>query len=209
MLVDILCPDSFGSNCYLVSSGRHAMIVDPSVSLAAVGEALQRRGAVPEGILLTHGHFDHMLSMDELRDAYPDIQVYLHTADADFPGSAVKNAHRLFFGLPRTWRPADHLLIDGEWVLIGEEKLQVIHTPGHTPGSVCFHGEGFLLSGDTLFAHGIGRCDLPGGNRAALSASLERLRQLPPSLTLYPGHGDTALLGDALAEVCGTDEWNR
>lgn len=202
MIVDILCPDSFGANCYLVTSGNHAMIVDPSVSLAAINDALQKRSAVPEGILLTHGHFDHIMSMDELRDTYPGIPVYLHTGDADFPGNANKNAYRFFFGLPRTWRAADHLITDGEWILIGEEKLQVLHTPGHTPGSVCYRGEDFLFSGDTLFAQGVGRCDLPGGSNAALSASLARLRQLPPTLTLYPGHGDISRLDDALREIC-------
>jgi glyoxylase-like metal-dependent hydrolase (beta-lactamase superfamily II) len=112
-----ICPDSFASNCYLVIEGERALVVDPGVGLRAIQSALTEEGARCVGILLTHGHFDHILSLDELRDAYPDATVYIHRDDAELLLDGDKNAFALFMGQDRTWRPADHLLVDGEIIL--------------------------------------------------------------------------------------------
>jgi glyoxylase-like metal-dependent hydrolase (beta-lactamase superfamily II) len=196
-----ICPDSFASNCYLLLQGQAALVVDPGVSLASIQSALEAQGAVCRGILLTHGHFDHILSLDELRAAYPDAPVYLHADDAELLSDGQKNAFALFFGQDRVWQPANRLLLGGEIIPLGDEQIRVIHTPGHTQGSVCYLFGDHLITGDTLFDGGYGRCDLYGGDWAALTRTLRRLTELPRTLRIYPGHGPSAALGDSLSDI--------
>ena len=196
-----ICPDSFASNCYLLAKGEDAFVVDPGVSLASIQAALDAQGAVCRGILLTHGHFDHILSLDELRAAYPDAPVYLHADDAELLSDGQKNAFALFFGQDRVWQPANRLLLGGQTLPLSDEHIKVIHTPGHTPGSVCYLCGDHLITGDTLFDGGYGRCDLYGGDWAALTRSLRRLTELPRTLRIYPGHGPSATLGDSLSDI--------
>ncbi len=195
-----LYPGSFGSNCYLIEDSGQALIVDPSAAAAAILRRLQADGCEPVGILLTHGHFDHIMSIDTLREAVPDLPVLIHSADAPMLTDGDKNAFATFFGKERAWAPADRFLEAGTEISCGHITLRVIHTPGHSPGSVCFlcEEEGILFSGDTLFADNIGRCDLWGGSFPTLRRSLAALRDLPSTLTIYPGHGDTNRLGRAL-----------
>lgn len=195
-----LTPNSFASNCYLVEHDGHAFLVDPSASTERMLSALADAGAVCDGILLTHGHFDHMLSLDELRQALPGTPTYIHEDDAENLSDGEKNAFSTFFGQPRAWKAADRELHDGDVLPLGSASLQVLHTPGHTKGSCCFlSSDGqFLLSGDTLFADGYGRYDLYGGDRRALAASLQRLSALSPTLTLASGHGPSTTLAHAV-----------
>jgi glyoxylase-like metal-dependent hydrolase (beta-lactamase superfamily II) len=199
MTIRSIAPASFASNCYLIVEDGHALVVDPAVSLAAILQALGEEGAACEGIVLTHGHFDHMLSLDGLRRAFPDAPVYIHQGDAPFLGDAEKNAYAFFFHEDRTWAPADKLLLDGDEIALGGAVVRVLHTPGHTPGSICLAcGADDLITGDTLFDGGYGRYDLWGGSLDALVDSMKRLTALPEHLTIYPGHGGSATLGSAL-----------
>ena len=195
-----LFPGSVGSNCYLVEEGGEALIIDPSASASAILRRLREDGCTPVGILLTHGHFDHVMSVDTLRKAEPGLKVYLHEADAPMLTDADKNAFALFFGQDRTWAQADVLLTDGQEITVGTSSLTVVHTPGHSPGSVCYlcASTGVMFTGDTLFADNIGRCDLWGGSYAVIRQSLKRLRNFDGTLTIYPGHGDTSKLARAL-----------
>lgn len=201
MKIRSICPDSFASNCYLLIEGDKALVVDPSVPTRAISSALTAEGARCVGILLTHGHFDHILSLDECRDAYPDAPVYLHSQDAELLSDGQKNAFALFFGQDRAWRPADHLLTKGEIILLGDNRIKVLHTPGHTRGSVCYLCGDDLITGDTIFQSGYGRYDLYGGDYASLCSSLRSLTELSPTLRIHPGHGPAALLGDALSAI--------
>lgn len=199
MVIRSIAPQSFASNCYLIVEGEHALVVDPAVSLSAILSALGEESALCDGIVLTHGHFDHMLTLDELRRAFPDAVTYIHEADASFLGNSSKNAFSYFFHQDRTWAPADTLLHDNDEIVLGNKSIRVLHTPGHTPGSVCLRcGEHDLITGDTLFDGGYGRCDLWGGNPDALAESMKLLATLPEHLTIYPGHGSSAQLGSAL-----------
>ena len=195
-----LFPGSYGSNCYLIEDSGHALIVDPSASASAILRRLREDGCAPDAILLTHGHFDHIMSVDTLRQAEPSLQVYIHEADAPMLTDGDKNAFSLFFGQERGWKEADVLLTDGQAITVGNATFTVVHTPGHSPGSVCYlcEKEGVMLTGDTLFADNIGRCDLWGGSYAVIRQSLKRLRNYNGSLTIYPGHGDTNKLSRAL-----------
>lgn len=197
MKIKPVCPFSFGANTYLLISGTHALAVDPSTSVDAILSAASEFGATLDGILLTHGHFDHVISLDTLRSAV-NIPAYIHECDAEMLTNGEKNASALFFGMPRTWKSAEITLGGGDTVTLGDEQIRVIHTPGHTPGSVCYDCGNFLLTGDTLFSNSIGRCDLPGGDESLMRQSLALLRRFPPSTTIYAGHGEPARLSDAL-----------
>ena len=198
-----LFPGSYGSNCYLVEDNGHALIIDPSASAASILRRLKEDGCTPDAILLTHGHFDHIMSIDTLRQAEPGLKVYIHTDDAPMPGDGKKNAFGLFFGQDRTWQDADVLMEDGQTISVGNATFRVIHTPGHSPGSVCFlcEEEGVMITGDTLFADNIGRCDLWEGSHAVMRKTLQGLRSYDGSLTIYPGHGGTNKLSKALDNV--------
>jgi len=188
---------SWASNCYALISGTHALIVDPSASCEAILGAVEKEGAKVEGILLTHGHFDHIMSLDTLRQK-TGAPAMIHELDAEMLTDGAKNAFLTFFGMDKKFRAAERLLSDGEVIELGDEKIAVIHTPGHTKGSSCFLAGDTLITGDTLFADGYGRCDLYGGDIMKMRDSLKMLRDLEPSLTIYPGHGAENKLGAAL-----------
>ena len=192
-----ICEASWAANCYLLVSGTHALVIDPSASAKAISEALNSEGATLEGILLTHGHFDHIVSLDNLRDKI-DVPAYIHTEDAVMLTDGKKNAFYELFGRERAYRAADKLLNDGDVISLGDEKLTVFHTPGHTHGSVCFISDGVVFTGDTLFADTYGRCDLWNGDEAKMRESLHKLGMLDRALTIYPGHGQSYNLGMAL-----------
>lgn len=196
-----LYPGSWGSNCYLLLSGSHAAVVDPSADPSRILAAASSAGATLELILLTHGHFDHIVSLDSLRDV-TGAPALIHAADRELPSDARKNAFYTFFHMEKAYRLPEQTLADGEEIPLGNETIRLIHTPGHTKGSSCFLcNQEFLLTGDTLFDGNIGRTDLYGGNPQQLLESLWKLQSLPPHITIYPGHGNPALLGDTLDRV--------
>ena len=186
--------ESFGANTYLIVSKNEALVVDPALTASAILEAVRAEDAHPVGILLTHGHFDHMLGMDTLRATYP-LEVYLHEEDAEMLSDGKKNAFSLFFHKDRSFGEADRLLRDGDEIPLGEEFVRVIHTPGHTKGSVCYVFDGMMFTGDTLFKNSIGRTDL-GGDEEAMMRSLRALRNLPGDYDIYPGHDKPTTLDD-------------
>ena len=200
MNIYTLFPDSFGANCYVLVSGGHAAVIDPSVNAEKILNFAQDIGASVDKIILTHGHFDHIESINALREIC-SAHIYIHKDDNEMLADGKKNAYVLFAGVDRHWQSADILLDDGDEITVGEEKLKVISTPGHSKGSICLLGDWFMITGDTLFASGYGRYDLYGGDADMLASSLSRLRKFDKSLTIYPGHGGTAKLGQALDNV--------
>ena len=200
MKIRTVCAESFSANTYLLISGCHALVVDPAVSINAILEAAREEDAFVDGILLTHGHFDHVFSLDGLRTA-SGVEAYIHEEDAVMLTDGKKNAFYDFFGKERTYAPAERQLLDGERIRLGNEEITVLHTPGHTRGSTCYLCGEILITGDTLFSEGFGRCDLWGGDMEQMRASLSRLSALDKSITIYPGHGCSARLGDALDSV--------
>lgn len=200
MRVVNLHPGSYASNCYLLEDSGEAFILDPSAAATAILRRLREDACVPRGILLTHGHFDHIMSIDTLRRADPSLKVYIHKDDAPMLSDGEKNGFSFFFRQPRAWQEADELLTHGQTLSLGSVSLRVLHTPGHSPGSVCFLEEtsGTLLTGDTLFSNTVGRWDLWGGSLSELRHSLRKLRALDGGLTIYPGHEGPNTLSKAL-----------
>jgi glyoxylase-like metal-dependent hydrolase (beta-lactamase superfamily II) len=185
-------------------SGHSAAVIDPSVDASEIADLAAKKNAEIKYIILTHGHFDHMLSLDALKDALPDAPIMIHASDAENLADGEKNAFATFFGYQHAYRSADKLLREGDRLPLGDEYLTVLHTPGHTKGSVCYlSSDGtLLLSGDTLFAQGYGRYDLYGGDGTTLAASLRRIASLrSQNPLLASGHGDTCQLSEALNEL--------
>lgn len=197
MIIKPICPYSFGANTYALISDDKAFVVDPCASAEAIINAVRDEGAHIIGILLTHGHFDHTVAVDTLRAA-TSAPAYIHENDADMLTDGKKDAFFTFYGKENKHAPADKLLKGGDVLTIGKESINVIHTPGHTSGCVCFDCGDFLVTGDTLFAQSIGRCDLPSSNEDEMRYSLQLLRTLDRNITIYPGHAEPAKLGHAL-----------
>ena len=202
MKIICICPSSFAANTYLLVSNGKAVVVDPSVSVNALERSLGEQNADLCGILLTHGHFDHTISVDTLRDKY-SVPLMIHAADAPMLTDGKINGFYDFYGQECVRRPAQKLLQNNDLIMIGDESVRVISTPGHSPGSSCFlcpndNSSNFLITGDTLFSNTIGRCDLWGGSESVMIESLKLLRSLDGTMTIYPGHGPSHNLNAAL-----------
>lgn len=171
------------TNCYLVSDEHGvAAAIDPADNAPAILRAAQTQGQTIRAILLTHGHFDHVGAVRALSGAL-HCPVYLHENDLALPPQLTDGT--LYY--------TDNYA-EGDTVTVGELSFSVLHTPGHTPGSVCLRCENALFSGDTLFAGSCGRTDLPGGSDAQMKKSLARLAALGEDLRVYPGHGEASTL---------------
>lgn len=184
------------NDAYLVACvrTRHAAVIDVGFEPERVVEAVRRGGFQLELLLATHGHYDHVAGMKAVQDALGGT-FWIHPLD--HPLATRLTAQGAMFGLPPADPPADfHDLADGQRVALGDEELEVIHTPGHSPGGVCFRWREDLWVGDTLFAGSIGRTDLPGGSFEQLERSIRtRLFPLGDDLRVLPGHGPPTTLG--------------
>lgn len=192
----------FASNCYIVHNGQEAFVVDPSISEKKIIAKLNENGLTLKGILLTHGHFDHIWCAQQLRDE-TGAPLYIHELDDEMLTDASKNAYRTFTGQDFTVQKADVLLHDGDTIFLCDEQIKVLHTPGHTKGSVCYDTGDSLLSGDTIFSEGFGRYDLYGGDIHALQSSLQMLSKMAESENrwLYSGHGESSTLKTATQKL--------
>ena len=174
----------YQANCYIIyeETSKTCCVLDPGGEAKKVLEFMDIRGLSLEAILLTHGHFDHVGAVKELHDA-TGCKVYLCTEDCT---------------MPPKWTAGDLFYTDaygeGDELNLAGLSIRVLHTPGHTPGSVCLVAENALFTGDTLFAGSCGRTDLPGGDQNVLFASLLRLAAIEEDFTVYPGHSGSTLL---------------
>ena len=175
-----------GTNCYLarLPEENFLYIIDPGADAETILAAVRENPFARAAILLTHAHFDHTGGVAGLHASLPDVPVYLHPADAALLGSEVFPA----IGVPTV--PYE----EGDRVKLGGLEIQVLHTPGHTPGGVCLRVGEALFTGDTLFRGSMGRTDFAGGSYEQIMASLKRLAQLPGDYHVLPGHMDPTTL---------------
>lgn len=197
MQITVLPVGPLMANCYLVQEVPQgpALVVDPGGDTPAILRALEEV-QTPEvvAIVCTHGHWDHVAAAPDLaRKTGAPLVLHEEEVPLFLTGGGAS-----WFGLPRTKFPQpDRLVREGDTLTLGGLAFQVLHTPGHSPGSICLYHEeeGVLLDGDVLFREGIGRSDLPGGSPAVLKASLERLLALPEATRVLPGHGPETTIG--------------
>ncbi len=191
MIVEKLVVGAVMTNCYIVYDGesKDAVVIDPGAAKDKIAGTIREKGLELRAILLTHGHFDHILAADGLRREFT-VQLFCSEQEKDLCADPFLNAGQQF-GCSSSVL-VDKTFADGDELTFGTVSLKVIATPGHTKGGVCFYfaKEGALFSGDTLFFESVGRTDFPTGNAGVLTKSIkEKLFVLPGETKIYPGHG--------------------
>lgn len=192
MILDKVVVGEMEVNCYILADeeAKEAIIIDPGDDYAKIKRRLESRNLKPKLIVNTHGHIDHIGANDKF-----NLPIWIHKADSDYLTDSQKNLSA-FLVTPYVSPPADRLLEEGDKIRVGKKiVLEVIHTPGHTPGGICLKADGFVFTGDTLFSGGIGRTDFPGASEKELLKSIrEKILTLDDDMVIYPGHGPTSTI---------------
>ncbi len=197
------------TNCYLYSSDdEHLFIIDPAADAKQIIAEVSDTGITPTAVILTHTHFDHILAVGKIVEHYGGIPLYCHLLETDHMGERGKSyqlkelkslapqllsyAQESLSTLPEVSKALNHQ------DMVEDSTLRVLHTPGHTPGSICLYDEQeeVLFAGDTLFRDSVGRSDFEGGDHESLISHItERLMSLPGETVVYPGHGGSTTIG--------------
>ncbi len=177
-----------GVNCYIIMDQDEALVIDPGGNGQGIKSFLEEKGFKLKYIVLTHGHFDHVGAVADLKDE--NVEILIHEEDLYLYEIANQQAMNFGIEIPKLPSP-DRFLAEGDRVEFAGMSLDVIHTPGHTPGSISLYGHGLLFTGDTLFANSVGRTDFPRSSHDALMKSIkDKLFKLPDDTRVLPGHED-------------------
>ncbi len=192
---------TFEVNCSILSENGKALVVDPGAEATLIRAELKKQNLELAAILLTHAHFDHIGAIPELRRAFPALPVFVSAADAKIIAHPFNQYPPDYPPVGEVKETRDTKELNDFLASLGwQTTVEVIDTPGHTPGGVCFFfSTGILISGDTLFCGSVGRTDLPGGDMPTLQASLEKLKTLPKDTIVVPGHGPETTIARELA----------
>ncbi len=185
----------YQANCYIVydENTKETAVIDPGGDFPEIKSVIEVNGLKVKFIIITHGHGDHIGALSELKD-YTNAVVCIHKEDSEMLKNSRMN-YSAEMGYPTVEMSADRLLADGDELMLGDTKLGIIHTPGHSLGGICIYCERSLFSGDTLFASSIGRTDLEGGSFDEIIASIKgKLLTLPDDTEVYPGHGPSSTI---------------
>lgn len=190
MKVKMMQVGPIGTNCYFLMDpdSSQMAIIDPGDEPELIQQAAEETGMEVKYLLLTHGHYDHTTAVPALHRVYPDAAVYIHRADAEGAGNRIFPLSEQMEGL--------NFYGEGDTLALGTLTIEVLHTPGHSPGSVVLKVGDALFCGDTLFAGSIGRTDLPGGSTQEIMNSLKRLSDLEGNYHVLPGHMQTSTLDE-------------
>jgi glyoxylase-like metal-dependent hydrolase (beta-lactamase superfamily II) len=195
MIIETLAVGPLQVNCHIIGdekSGK-AMVVDPGGNAAEIMSVVNKNKLTVEYIALTHGHFDHIGAIGDIRDK-TGAKVLLHQAELELYSSSPGLAK--MFGMGINTPPAPNQFVkDGDTIRVGTLNFKVMHMPGHSPGGIALYGEGIVLTGDTLFAGSIGRTDLPASQEELIWKSLGRLIALPEDTKVLCGHGPDSTIG--------------
>jgi len=196
------------TNCYLIGKkNSKAIVIDPGDEIDKIMALVEKNNVEVEKIINTHGHFDHISANNELKEK-TNAEVYIHEKDKEALVNPEKNlsTHLGQKNLVEL-KEADHILREGDTVQIEDYSFEVLHTPGHSPGSISLYDSNkkILISGDTIFSMGVGRTDFPGCSQEKLINSIEnKLLSLPDETKVYPGHGQETTIGKFKVKV-----WER
>ncbi len=193
MYLDVFSDNSFESNCWLISADGtdDAVVVDPGFSASRIRAMLGSEGKRPVAVLATHGHFDHIGAAGDL--CGDDLPLFIH--EADVMALTDPTGWGAGYSTPPVAVKDVRTVVDGDELAYAGFRIEVVHTPGHTPGSVCLRTDGWVLSGDLVFAGAIGRSDFPNSSSASMAASLRRFLTFPDDLDVLPGHGPRTTVG--------------
>jgi hydroxyacylglutathione hydrolase len=197
LILQTLVVGPLETNCYIAGDekSKDAVVIDPGGDFEEIEQALRRLSLKAKYIVLTHGHFDHTGALAKLKKA-TGAEVLIHSADANMLSSSGR-AQPFFLETGTETCPADRTLTDGDKVKFGRYELEVLHTPGHTPGGISLAVDKMIFVGDTLFCGSIGRTDLPGGSYEQLMHSIRsKLLSKPDEYLVYPGHGPSSSIGE-------------
>ena len=184
------------TNCYLLicEETKKCAVIDPGAEPDEIIRNIIERGLEPVVILNTHGHVDHIGANKDIKDRFP-VPLRIHQADLPMMHGIMASEISSWMGAKASPEP-DGYLQEGDRITVGNASIEVLHTPGHSPGSVSLLGEGVLFSGDTLFCGGVGRTDLPGGSWPELESSIrDKILPLDDELLVLPGHGPSSTIG--------------
>lgn len=196
MKYEMIVVGALETNCYLVYCEEtcESAVVDPGGDPEKIIRKISELELKPVILINTHGHVDHVGANKDIKEKY-DIPLCIHSADSKMLNNIIASAMGLFLGAKKSPSP-DKFCEEEEKIPIGNSHLEVIHTPGHSPGSISLSGDGFLLSGDLLFCGGVGRTDLPGGSWGVLEDSIRnKIFNFPDDTIVLPGHGPATTVG--------------
>ena len=200
MIIHTFILGDYETNCYCLrvdESAKDCIIIDAGFEAGNLINSLEEANMNPLALILTHGHIDHIAGVNAMREKFPEMKVYIHKLDANMLDEPKSNLS-LMAGFSYVTEPADVILEDNQTIELAGIKLEVLHTPGHTPGGISLYSreQGVVFVGDALFADSVGRTDFPGGSMNQLIEGIkEKLLTLPEETKVYPGHGPDTTIG--------------
>ncbi len=198
IICDKIRVGDFAANCYIFGDGstKDVVVIDPGGEPNKIIDFINKNSYVVKNIILTHGHFDHIGGLKEVKQ-YSGVEILIHKLDSEMLTDSAQNFSK-FIGLKAgevIQVPADKFVTDGDVFYVGGISYKIIHTPGHTRGGISILFDKYLFSGDTLFKESIGRTDLPFSNHSDILNSVNKLIELDSDVIVYPGHGESTTIG--------------